>query len=63
MVDDDQFRLDKLLNRTEQDLQDIEKKENELHQLIQENEKLKKEMTIVEQRKTSSAGRATERTK
>jgi DNA mismatch repair protein MutS2 len=26
LVDDDQFRLDKLLNRTEQDLKDLEKK-------------------------------------
>ena len=30
LVDEDQFRLDKLLNRTEQDLKDLEKKENEL---------------------------------
>lgn len=47
LVDDDQFRLDKLLNRTEQDLKDLEKKENELHQLMRENEKLKKEMQQV----------------
>jgi len=44
MVDEEHFRLDKLLNRTEQDLHDLEKKEKELHQLVQENEKLKKEM-------------------
>ncbi len=44
LVDEDQFRLDKLLNRTEQDLQQLEKKEKELHQQIKENEKLKKEM-------------------
>ena len=44
MVDEDHFRLDKLLNRTEQDLHNLEKKEKELHQLMQENEKLKKEM-------------------
>jgi len=44
MVDEDHFRLDKLLNRTEQDLHNLEKKEKELHQLLQENEKLKKEM-------------------
>jgi DNA mismatch repair protein MutS2 len=43
LVDDDQFRLDKLLNRTEQDLRDLEKREKELQQLIRENEKLKKE--------------------
>jgi len=44
MVDDEHFRLDKLLNRTEQDLRDLEQKEKELHKLIKENEKLKKEM-------------------
>ena len=44
LVDDEHFRLDKLLNRTEQDLHNLEKKEKELHQLLQENEKLKKEM-------------------
>jgi DNA mismatch repair protein MutS2 len=44
MVDEEHFRLDKLLNRTEQDLHNLEKKEKELHELVQENEKLKKEM-------------------
>jgi DNA mismatch repair protein MutS2 len=44
LVDEDQFRLDKLLNRTEQDLQGIQQKEKELNRLITENEKLKKEM-------------------
>ncbi len=44
LIDEDQFRLDKLLNRTEQDLQDLQKKEKELHQLMKENERLKKEM-------------------
>jgi DNA mismatch repair protein MutS2 len=47
LVDDDQFRLDKLLNRTEQDLKDLEKKESELHHLVRENEKLKREMQQV----------------
>ncbi len=47
LVDEDQFRLDKLLNRTEQDLRDLEKKEKELGQLMKENEKLKKEMQQV----------------
>lgn len=47
LVDDDQFRLDKLLNRTEQDLKDLEKREIELQQLMKENEKLKKEMQQV----------------
>lgn len=44
LVEEDHFRLDKLLNRTEQDLREIEKKEKELHKLLKENEKLKKEM-------------------
>lgn len=44
LVDEDHFRLDKLLNRTEQDLRDIEKREKDLHKLLKENEKLKKEM-------------------
>lgn len=44
LVDEEHFRLDKLLNRTEQDLQQLEKKERELRQLMKENEKLKKEM-------------------
>ncbi|MGN6293189.1 MAG: endonuclease MutS2 [Chitinophagaceae bacterium] len=47
LVDEDQFRLDKLLNRTEQDLRDLEKKEKELNQLMKENERLKKEMQQV----------------
>jgi DNA mismatch repair protein MutS2 len=47
LVDDDQFRLDKLLNRTEQDLRQLEKKEKDLHQLLKENERLKKEMQQV----------------
>lgn len=47
LVDNDQFRLDKLLNRTEQDLKDLEKREIELQQLMKENEKLKKEMQQV----------------
>jgi DNA mismatch repair protein MutS2 len=44
LVDEDHFKLDKLLNRTEQDLREIEKKEKELSKLIKENEKLHKEM-------------------
>lgn len=47
LVDEDQFHLDKLLNRTEQDLRDLEKKEKELHQLVKENERMKKEMEQV----------------
>lgn len=44
LVDEDQFRLDKLLNRTEQDLRTVQQREKELQQLLKENEKLKKEM-------------------
>jgi DNA mismatch repair protein MutS2 len=44
LVDAGHFRLDKLLNRTEQDLQVIEKEKKELQRMIKENERLKKEM-------------------
>lgn len=44
LVDEDHFRLDKLLNRTEQDLQQIDKEKKELQLLMKENERLKKEM-------------------
>jgi DNA mismatch repair protein MutS2 len=47
LVDEDHFRLDKLLNATEQDLRDLEKREKDLHKLIKENEKLKKEMDAI----------------
>ncbi|MFN5913230.1 MAG: endonuclease MutS2, partial [Chitinophagaceae bacterium] len=43
LVDENHFTLDKLLNRTEQDLRKIELKENELKKLIRENEALKKQ--------------------
>ena len=47
LVDDDHFTLDKLLNRTEQDLQHIDKEKSELKTLLKENEALKKEMQRV----------------
>jgi DNA mismatch repair protein MutS2 len=47
LVDEGHFRLDKLLNRAEQDLRNLEHKEKELHRLLLENEKLKKEMKEV----------------
>ena len=47
LVDDDHFTLDKLLNRTEQDLQHIDKEKFELKTLLKENEELKKEMQRV----------------
>ena len=47
LVEEDHFRLDKLLNTAENDLRQIERKEKELHQLLKENERLKKEMERV----------------
>ncbi len=47
LVDEDHFKLDKLLNRTEQDLQQLDIEKKDLHKLIRENEKLKKEMQVV----------------
>jgi len=47
MVNEEHFELDKLLNRTEQDLHNLEKKEKELQLLLRENEKLKREMQQV----------------
>jgi DNA mismatch repair protein MutS2 len=44
LVAEDHFRLDKLLNRTEQDLRDLEQKEKRLRNLLRENENLKKEL-------------------
>src|ERR671920_93006 len=45
LVDEGHFRLDKLLNRTEQDLRTLEKKEKDLQHLLHQNEKLRKELT------------------
>ncbi len=47
LVDEDHFKLDRLLNNTEQDLQKLELEKKELHTLIKENEKLRKEMQTV----------------
>ncbi len=47
LVDEDHFRLDKLLNRTEQDLQHIDKEKKELNHLLKENAQLQKEMETV----------------
>lgn len=44
LVEEDHFKLDRLLNRTEQDLQYLEKEKKELNSALKENEKLKKEM-------------------
>ena len=47
LVDEDHFSLDKLLNRTEQDLQLIDKEKKDLYILLKENEALKKNMEAV----------------
>jgi DNA mismatch repair protein MutS2 len=47
LVEEDHFKLDKLLNRTEQDLQHLDKEKKLLTRLMKENEKLKKEMEQV----------------
>jgi DNA mismatch repair protein MutS2 len=47
LVDENHFTLDKLLNRTEQDLRKIEQREKELQKLLKENETLRKEMVKV----------------
>jgi DNA mismatch repair protein MutS2 len=47
LVDEGHFRLDKLLNRTEQDLQAIEKEKKELQHLLKENERIRKEMDVL----------------
>ncbi|MCF8214937.1 MAG: DNA mismatch repair protein MutS [Chitinophagaceae bacterium] len=44
LVDENHFTLDKLLNRTEQDLRKIEGKEKELQKMIRENEQLRKSL-------------------
>ena len=47
LVEADHFKLDKLLNRTEQDLQHLDKEKKQLNRLMKENERLKKEMEQV----------------
>ncbi len=44
LVDENHFTLDRLLNKTEQDLRKLEQKEKELQKLIKENESLKKSL-------------------
>ncbi|MEJ0079429.1 MAG: hypothetical protein WDM78_00325 [Puia sp.] len=44
LVDEEHFRLDKLLNRTEQDLRNLELRDKELQQMLKENAKLKTEL-------------------
>ncbi|MDQ6888828.1 MAG: DNA mismatch repair protein MutS [Bacteroidota bacterium] len=44
LVDENHFSLDKLLNKTEQDLQQVQTEQKNLDKLLKENERLKKEM-------------------
>src|SRR5437763_14561165 len=46
LVDENHFRLDKLLNRTEQDLQTLHKEKQELKKMLAENEQLKKQLSV-----------------
>jgi DNA mismatch repair protein MutS2 len=50
LVDEAHFSLDKLLNSTEQDQQEIQAEKKQLDKLIKENEKLQKEMQQVVQK-------------
>jgi DNA mismatch repair protein MutS2 len=45
LVDENHFTLDKLLNRTEQDLRKLENREKDLQKLVKENEALRKTLT------------------
>ena len=47
LVDDEHFKLDKLLNNTEQNLQQLDIEKKQLSLLLKENEQLKKEMKLV----------------
>ena len=54
LVDENHFSLDKLLNRTEQDLQQVQAERKSLDKLLKENEKLKKELEQVMNREKHS---------
>jgi len=47
LVEDDHFKLDKLLNSTEQDLQQLQQDKISLAKIVKENNQLKKEMELV----------------
>jgi DNA mismatch repair protein MutS2 len=47
LVDQNQYKLDKLLNKTEQDLQKLETEKVELNKLLKENEALKAQMNAL----------------
>lgn len=54
LIDENHFSLDKLLNRTEQDLQQVQAERKNLDKLLKENEKLKKELEQVMNRERHS---------
>ena len=54
LVDENHFSLDKLLNRTEQDLEQVQVERKNLDKLLKENEKLKKELEQVMNREKHS---------
>lgn len=54
LVDKGHFRLDKLLNQTEQDLQLIDKEKKELRKMVKENEKLKQRLEELIQKEQHS---------
>lgn len=47
LVDEDHFRLDKILNKNEQEGQKLDKEKKELNRLLRDNERLKAEMEQV----------------
>ena len=47
LVDNEHFKLDNLLNNTEQNLQKVNEEKNLLNKLIKENEKLKNDLQVV----------------
>ena len=64
LVDENHFSLDKLLNRTEQDLQDVQAERKNLDKLLKENEKLKKGNGAGNQpRKTQATDRIVKKSK
>lgn len=52
LVNENHFKLDQLLNNTEQHLQEVQSNKKELDQLLIENEKLRKEMQTIINKET-----------
>jgi DNA mismatch repair protein MutS2 len=64
-VDENQFQLDKLLNQTEQLQQSLSKDKSDLHVLMKENEKLKRELetTLNKEKHQQEVERLTQKNK